>query len=302
VLSGLRRIQTSLLEIAYLEEGSPAGDPVLLLHGWPDDILTWQHVTRRLAEAGYRTFCPYLRGYGQTRFLQPSTFRSGQLSALGSDVIEFANTLGLKRFAIIGHDWGARAAYIAAALYPDRVSSCIAISVGWGTNDPAQELTLSQARNYWYHWYLATPRGDATLRDSRREFTRFLWSTWSPQWKFTNAEFEATAQSFDNPDWFDVTLNSYRNRWGWAAGDPRYAEMDRNLNPAPVIAAPTLVLHGDGDACNAPVTSEGRENKFSGPYSRKLVPGTGHFPQRENSAFVADEIIEWLRAATVKER
>jgi pimeloyl-ACP methyl ester carboxylesterase len=298
----LKSVRTQFLDIGYLEAGSPDGHPVLLLHGWPDDVLTWQRVAPSLAEAGYRTFCPYLRGYGETRFVNPATPRSGQLSALGLDVIEFADALGLERFSVAGHDWGARAAYIAAALKPARVNSCVAISVGWGTNHPGQALALSQARNYWYHWFLATPRGEATLRDSRREFTKFLWSTWSPQWKFTDAEFEATAQSFDNPDWFAISLHSYRNRWGWAGGDPVYAAADRALNPAPVISVPTLVLHGEGDACNAPATSEGREAMFSGPYRREFVPGSGHFPQRENGPFVADAILGWLAKNSARSR
>jgi pimeloyl-ACP methyl ester carboxylesterase len=247
-----------------------------------------------LAAAGYRTICPWLRGFGETHFRDAATPRSGQLSALGLDVLDFADALGLARFAVVGHDWGARAAYIAAALQPDRVTTCIALSVGWGTNDPAQPLSLAQSRNSWYHWFLATPRGEAALRDSRREFTRFLWSTWSPNWHFSGAEFEATAAAFDNPDWFAVALTSYRHRWGWAAGDPAYADADRALNPAPVIRTPTLVLHGDADACNAPATSEGREAMFAGPYRRTLVPGAGHFPQRESPAFVAAAILDWL--------
>ena len=291
-----KKVRTRLLEVAYLEAGQAEHDPVLLLHGWPDDALTWQAVAPGLVEAGYRVIIPYLRGFGETRFLDDATARSGQLSALGSDVIEFADALGLGKFVAVGHDWGARAAYIAAALHPDRVTNCVALSVGWGTNDPNQALALSQARNYWYHWFLATSRGEAVLRDTPKEFTRFLWSTWSPQWKFGDAEFEATAKSFENPDWFAVTLNSYRNRWGWALGDPQYAGMDAKLNPAPRIPVPTLVLHGDGDACNAPATSEGREAMFSGLYRRRLVPGAGHFPQREKAGFVSAAMLEWLSA------
>jgi pimeloyl-ACP methyl ester carboxylesterase len=292
----LKKAKTRLLDVAYFETGEREHDPVLLLHGWPDDALSWNQVAPKLAEAGYRVLTPNLRGFGETRFLDLATIRSGQLSALGSDLIEFADALGLQKFVVVGHDWGARAAYIAAALRPDRITSCVALSVGWGTNDPNQTLSLSQARNYWYHWFLATPRGEAVLRDTPKEFTKFLWSTWSPQWKFSDAEFETTAKSFENPDWFAVTLNSYRNRRGWAAGDPQYAEMDAKLNPAPRIAVSTLVLHGDGDGANAPATSEGREAMFSGLYRRRLVPGAGHFPQREKPGFVASAMLEWLSA------
>ena len=123
---------------------------------------------------------PYLRGFGRTRFRTESTTRSGQLSALGSDVVEMAEALRLGRFALVGHDWGARAAYIAATEVGPRVTHLVALSVGYGTNDPGQQLPLVQVRNYWYHWYFALPRGIDLVKNSRRELGKFLWATWSP--------------------------------------------------------------------------------------------------------------------------
>jgi pimeloyl-ACP methyl ester carboxylesterase len=113
-------VNTSALSIGYIAGGPPNGSAVVLLHGWPDDALTWNGVAPALHTAGLRTYAPYLRGFGPTRFNDASIKRSGQLSALGADVIAFADALKLQRFAVIGHDWGARAAYIAAALWPER--------------------------------------------------------------------------------------------------------------------------------------------------------------------------------------
>jgi pimeloyl-ACP methyl ester carboxylesterase len=290
----VKRVRTELLEIGYLELGRSDGAPVVLLHGWPDGPLGWADVAGPIAAAGYRVLVPFLRGFGPTRFLDEKTMRSGQLCALASDLMEFADALRLRRFAVAGHDWGARAAYIASALWPERMSGCVAISVGWGTNAPGQALSLEQSRNYWYHWFMATPRGEAVVRDSRREFTRFLWETWSPGWAFSEREFEATADGFENPDWADVTLNSYRGRWGWADGDVRYAALERRLNPTPVISAPALVLHGADDACNGVATSDGKEKFFSGPYERRVIEGCGHFPQRERADVVAAAVAEFL--------
>ena len=292
----LKFAETPLLKIAYEERGTSGGPPVILLHGWPDDIRTWDAIVPRLVEAGFRTIAPFTRGFGPTTFLRPSTIRSGQLSAVGSDVIDFATALGLERYAVLGHDWGARAAYQAASQAAHAVTHCIALCVGYATNHPDQQLSLVQARNYWYHWYMALPRGKEWVEKHRREFCRYLWATWSPTWDFSDAEFDATARSFENPDWAAIVINSYRHRWGLAEGDPRYDALEQRLNPAPVIKVPTLVLHGEIDGANHPETSAGKERFFSGRYARKVLPGVGHFAQREAPQTVASEAIAWLRS------
>ncbi|WP_459618138.1 alpha/beta fold hydrolase [Bordetella sp. 2513F-2] len=287
-------VRTDVLEIAYEAHGPADGRPLVLLHGWPDDARTWDRVAPRLAQAGYRVYCPYLRGYGPTRFLDPRRPRSGQLCALADDLLGFAGALGLQSWSVVGHDWGARAAYIAAVLAPQSIRHCVALSVGWGTNAPDQRLSLAQTRNYWYHWLFATPRGEMLLRSQGRELAHFMWTTWSPGWSFPQVEFEITAQSFQNPDWASVCLHSYRHRWGWADGDPAYQALEERLAATPRIAVPTLVLHGGRDAANAPETSEGRESLFDGPYERQLVPESGHFPQREQPDSVTAAILGWL--------
>src|SRR5262245_23808697 len=293
--NGIHFVQTALLDFAYEEQGPKDGLPVILLHGWPDDVRTWDGVVVRLNAAGFRTIAPYLRGFGRTRFLAESTMRSGQLSALGSDVVEMGEALGIRRFALVGHDWGARAAYIAASMIGQQLTHLVALSVGYGTNDPGQHLPLVQARNYWYHWYFALPRGIDLVKDSRRELGKFLWETWSPGWQFAAADYAETAASFDNPDWADVTIHSYRHRWGHAEGDPRYDSLERGLSSVPPLQVPALVLHGDADACNDSHTTAHKERFFTSRYARKLLPGIGHFPQREDPDTVANEIVAWLR-------
>ncbi|MCA1325519.1 alpha/beta fold hydrolase [Herbaspirillum sp. alder98] len=287
-------IDTDRLRIAFEESGPVDAPAVILLHGWPDDVRTWDNFLKPLRMAGYRVIRPFLRGYGPTRFLSDDTPRSGQLSALASDLMAFTDALGLQRCALIGHDWGARAAYIMASQMPARVSHCIALSVGWGTNGADQTLSLPQSRNYWYHWYLATPRGADDLTRERRAFARFMWNTWSPAWEFSDSEFSNTAASFDNPDWVDICLHSYRHRWGFVEGDPAYAELEARLATTPRIMVPTLVLHGGDDGANAPSTSEGREKLFGDAYRRVLISGAGHFPQREKSDEVIAEVMGWL--------
>lgn len=287
-------VRTPVLDIACELSGPEDGQPVMLVHGWPDDRRTWDEIIPTLHAKGLRTIVPSLRGFGETRFRHAHTMRSGQLSALGQDLIDCLDALNVQRCAIVGHDWGARAAYIASCLAPERVSHCVALSVGWGTNDPEQVLSLGQAQNYWYQWYMALPRGEALVRDERRAFTRHIWKIWTPDHPLSDAAFDATAPSFDNPDWADIVLHSYRVRWGLAEVDPTYEPIEAQLRSDPVIHVPTLVIHGGADPCNAPSTSEDKEHLFAGTYRREILEGVGHFPQRETPRETAALIASFL--------
>src|ERR1700683_3563851 len=103
-------IQTSLLEIAYKDNGLPHAPVILLLHGWPDDSSTWDAIIPILNAAGFRTITPTARGFCQTRFRSPETPRTGNTARLALDVIEMLEALGIKKFSIAGHDWGANMA------------------------------------------------------------------------------------------------------------------------------------------------------------------------------------------------
>ena len=290
----LKYVDTSLLRVGY-EEWNPQGSrTIILLHGWPDSIRTWSAVATGLARAGWRVLVPALRGFLPTQFLRNDTLRTGQLAALGCDLLEFIDALDLKQPALVGHDWGARGVAIACGLRPGVASHLVMLSVAYGTNDPTQALSIAQARNYWYHWYMATPRGERTVREDGRNFARMMWDTWAPPGWYEAEEFEQTAQAFDNADWADITLHSYRHRWGHAPGDPRYAGEELQLNPAPVLAVPTLLLHGAVDGVNNPDTSLGKEAFFSGTYKRQLLAGAGHFPQRETPGDVLTALFAFL--------
>jgi pimeloyl-ACP methyl ester carboxylesterase len=291
-------VRTPKLDVGYLEWNPRGSRTVVLVHGWPDSPEGWWPVAERLAQADYRVLCPALRGFGPTRFRDATTPRSGQLAALGRDLLEFVDALNLQQPALVGHDWGARAVANACGLRDRAVSHLVMLSVGYGTNDPHQALSYAQARNYWYHWFMATPRGQHAVEDDRRGFTRQMWDTWSPAGWYTQADYDEAAASFDNPDWASVVLHSYRHRWGFAPGDPAYDADERRLNPAPVLAVPTLVLHGAADSCNHPDSSAGKERFFSGPYRRTLLDGVGHFPQREAPSDVANAILSFLADAS----
>ena len=293
----MKFVDTSLLRVGY-EEWLPAQAnaerTIVLVHGWPDSPRCWAQVAPALAAAGHRVIAPALRGFSPTTFLSEATPRTGQLAALGRDLVELVQAMGLHQPVLVGHDWGARAAANACGLAPGIASHLVLISVGYGTNNPQQTLSMQQVRNYWYHWFMATARGQATVRAQGKDFARIMWDTWSPPGWYSLEEFEQTAQAFDNPDWPEVTLHSYCHRWGHAPGDPAYAADDAALNPAPVLAVPTLMLHGAADGVSLPETSAGKEAFFSGPYERELLSGLGHFPQRENPQGVTDAVLRFL--------
>ncbi len=285
-----RRLATDRLEIHFADEGPLSGPVALLLHGWPDGPQCWTPVSAALNAAGWRTLRPHLRGFGPTRFLSAQTARSGQVSALAADALALVDGLGIRRFAVVGHDWGARTAYALGALAPERVGALVALSVGYGvTGTPA----LKQAQNYWYQWFLCLPQGATALAADREAFCRHLWQVWSPGWTVPDRAFAEVAAGFAGADWLAVTVHAYRQRWGHAPDDAAYAGLEERLATLPAIASPSLILHGARDACNDASTSQARE-RFTGPYERHLLPGIGHFPQREVPEQVAHMALTWL--------
>ncbi len=286
----MKTVATPSLDVGYLEDGPADGTPVLLVHGFPDDALTWHAVAAQLAAHGYRTIAPYLRGFGPTSFREGAS-PTGEIGALACDVIELLDALDLARVHYIGHDWGARAGYVAAAVAPQRFTTLTALAVAYGTNVPSQSMSIAQTRAYWYQWYFATPRGEAELRTNRLAFCRALWELWSPEWRFDDAEYARTAESFENPDFVQVALTSYRQRWGFIPGEARYADVRAAVERVDPIAVDTLVLMGAIDGATLPASSEGKEHLFRARYERAVIVGSGHFIQRERP----DEVVRrWL--------
>jgi pimeloyl-ACP methyl ester carboxylesterase len=296
-IEAMKTVRTPVLEIAYLELGPPDGESVILLHGWPSDVHDWDGVAPPLAAAGFRVLVPWLRGFGATRFLDPATPRSGQQAALGADVRDFMDALAIPRAILAGYDWGGRAACVVAALWPERVAGLVAIT-GYGIQDiaaAARPGTPEQEHRYWYQWYFHTERGRAGLAANRTEITRLLWRLWSPNWDFDEATLQATAASFENPDFVDVTIQSYRHRYANAPGDPAFDDLEVRLAELPPIAVPVIVLHGEADGVGAPASSIPRDRLFTDLIERRLTPLAGHFLSRENPGDVVDAVRDLAR-------
>ena len=211
----LRSIRTEVLDIGYEETGDPAGFPIILLHGFPYDIRSWDGVVPPLADAGYRVLVPYLRGYGTTSFVDPEAPRMAEQAAIAQDVSDFADALGLDQVALAGFDWGNRAACITSILHPERVRAQVAIG-GYSVQDTispsAPSPSAAAEARLWYQWYFNTERGRAGLEANRHSIVRYLWETWSPTWEYTDEAYNRSAPAFDNPDFVDVVIHSYRHR------------------------------------------------------------------------------------------
>ncbi len=292
--SALRTVHAGVLEIAYLESGNPAGRPVFLMHGFPYDVHAFDEVAVILAAKGFRVIVPYLRGFGPTRFLHSHTPRSGEQAALGADLLALMDALRIDRALLAGYDWGGRAACVIAALWPQRCAGLVSLN-SYNIHDVARAMepdTPANERSLWYQYYFHNERGRAGLTTHRRNLIRLLWQDWSPSWNFDDATFERSAPSFDNPDFVDVVIHSYRVRYGLVEGDPAYAAIERQLAALPAISVPSITFDGEDDGVRPPASAQAAAHRFSGQRSHRIVPGAGHNLPQEKPEIFAQAVIE----------
>ncbi|MCW2540326.1 MAG: alpha/beta hydrolase fold protein [Frankiales bacterium] len=283
-------IRAGVLEVAIRRSGPADGWPVVLLHGFPYDGHAYDEVAPLLVAAGAYVIVPTLRGYGQTRFLEASTLRSGQQAAMGRDLLALLDALELPSAILAGYDWGARAACIVAALWPARAAGLVSVN-GYCIQNIArssQPAAPDIERRQWYQYYLHSERGRAGLAANRRAFAELLWRGWSPTWAGVDTRFEHTAPSFDNPDFVDVVVHSYRHRYGLVAGDPAYQQDEEQLAGQPRITVDTITLDGADDGVNPAKDRGHHEPHFERLLDHRVLPGVGHnLPQEAPAAFAA---------------
>jgi pimeloyl-ACP methyl ester carboxylesterase len=274
----IQHIETPSLTIAYEHHGPTTGEPIILLHGFPYSPRAFDEIAPALAAQGYRVIVPYLRGYGPTRFNNPDTLRSGQQAALAQDLLDLMDALAIAQAALCGYDWGGRAACIVAALWPERVR-CLVTGDGYNLQDipgSTQPQTPETEHRLWYQFYFHTPRGVDGLTQNRRAFCELLWRLWSPTWARNAERYPLSAPAFDNPDFIEVVIHSYRHRFMYVAGDPALEWMEEALARQPPINVPTISLCGADDGVGPATEVDEDVEHFTGHYERRVLAGVGH--------------------------
>lgn len=288
MLKNLKFINTATLRISYFETGDKNGIPLFLMHGFPYDINAYKNVIKILKTYHFRIFVPYLRGFGPTTFLKKTTLRSGEQAALGKDLLDLMDGLNIKKAILAGYDWGGRAACVVAALYPQRCMALVTCN-GYNIQNINKNTIIpdkpKNEKNYWYQYFFHTIRGYNSLKKNRNEIIKFLWSTWSPTWKFSKKDFELSQNSFKNSDFVDVVIHSYRHRFGLVAGDKNYVELEKKLSYEPKIIVPTITIDGLMNGVREPKRKK-NITKFSNLKIHKLLKNVGHnVPQEAPKEF-----------------
>ena len=293
----LKYINTGDLCIAYEESGNVDGTTIILMHGFPYDIRTYAEVTKYLLPENCRIIVPYLRGYGPTKFLSADTIRSGQQAALANDLIALMDALSIQKAIVGGYDWGGRACCIVSALYPERIIGLVSMA-GYNIQNIAKYSepdTPEIEMLNWYQFYFHSERGRIGLTKYRKELCKLLWRNWSPTWKFDDETYEASAASFNNPDFVEVVVHSYRHRYGLAKGDPKFETIEQALQKQPTIKVPAIILDAEADGVE-PFSGTGKDySYFEGGYERRVVKGVGHNLPQESPAEFAKAILTFVR-------
>lgn len=268
-----RFVEANGLRFAYLEEGS--GPLVLMLHGFPDTAHSWDDLRPRIAAKGYRAVSPFMRGY------HPSAVpdRDPDQETLARDPLALIEALGASDAVVIGHDWGASAAYGAAALGPDRVTKLFTIGI------PHPAAVKPSPKKLWgVRHFAAYKLPGAPNRFARNDFAALpaIYRRWSPTWNPEPSEFDAVRASFSNPASLNAAFGYYRTLSPVASTSLKTR-----------ITVPTVVFAGLDDPIVTPADYRGAARMFESDYVVEEVRG-GHFMHREHPDEFADRLLSYL--------
>lgn len=282
-------VRANGLDFPVLEAGD--GPLVLCLHGFPDHARSWTDLIERLAKEGYRAVAPAMRGYWPDGRAPNGCYQSW---ATGGDAVALIEALGSETAIVIGHDWGAAAAYAAANLAPERIDKLVTMAVPYGPQIRAAfMLDGDQQRRSWYMFFFQTPMAVMAASANDFAFIDRLWAEWSPGYVLPDADRVALKAMFAQPGVLEETLGYYRQLFGGPEVKPEWAEAAAKLGDP--ISMPSLYLHGRNDGCMGVGLLDGMENQFPAGLRKVVIEDAGHFLQLEQPERVAEEIIGFLK-------
>ena len=294
MIADLKQIKAGDLNVSYFESGPIDGVPVILLHGFPYDIHSYLEVVPVLSNARCRVIVPYLRGYGKTSFLAKKILRTGQQAALGYDLLNLMNSIKIDKAILAGYDWGGRAACVVAALYPERCLGLISCN-GYNIQDiknSSKPSNPNTEQKLWYQYFFHSERGRLGLINKRHDFIKYLWQTWSPSWDFNDEIYGLSKNSFDNSDFVDVVVHSYKHRFGIIAGDPKFNLIEKDLSKQPTISVPSITIDGETDGVSGLSNITKIKQKFSSHVRHQILPNTGHNVPQEDPKNFSKAVLE----------
>ncbi len=285
-----RRIGLDDLTVTCLSAGDPSAPLALCLHGFPDAAHTWRDLLPRLADAGWFAVAPFLRGYAPSDVPSDGCYQTG---ALAADANALHDALGGDgRAVVIGHDWGAPAAYGAAGGAPERWRAVVGMAVPPGPALATAFLTNpEQLRRSWYMFFFLHGLADLVVAADDLAFVDRLWSEWSPGFD-AGDDLALVKPSLREPANLRAALGSYRATLGDGRRDARYDALQAAA--AAVPAQPTLYLHGRTDGCIGVEVAEAARATLGAHVRTRILDGCGHFLHRERPDAVAELVLDFL--------
>ncbi|GAC1530003.1 MAG: alpha/beta fold hydrolase [Acidimicrobiales bacterium] len=277
------------VSFAALAAGPPSGPLALCLHGFPDTAMSWRHLLPVLGDAGFRAVAPWMRGYAPTSVPADGRYQQGALVADGEALHEALGGDG--RAVLIGHDWGAVAAYGIAAFAPERWRRLVTAAVPPSGAVGAGILQYDQLKRSFYMWLFQLPLAELVVPKDDFAFLERLWNDWSPGYD-AGEDLIAVKDALRDPAHLAAAIGYYRAAFGTTESDPALAAEQAAL--AAMAAQPTLYLHGERDGCVG-VELGRRAQAFLSSGSRvEIVANAGHFLHLEHPELVNRLIVEWV--------
>ncbi|GLQ06483.1 alpha/beta fold hydrolase [Sneathiella chinensis] len=275
--------------VDYLEAGD--GPALLCLHGFPDHPYSFQHQIRFFSNQGYRVIAPFMRGYGPDIRDQNPRFTASETSL---DVINLLDALNIEKTLLIGHDWGATAAYAATLRAPERIHKLVTLAVPYGRRFAEALITdPDQQRRSWYMFFFLSPFAEAAVRHDDFAFLDRLWADWSPGWIRDEDYMAHLKETFRRPGVLKSALDYYRHTFGPAPEKARPGQKKSGFGTQP-IPVPGLYFQGMKDGCMGVDLADGMEQLYPEGLKKVLLPEAGHFLHLEEPDLFNQTVLEFI--------